>query len=214
MIETILFDLDGTLMDTSEGLILSINDTINHFGLDELSIEKKRTFIGPPIIKSFKETYNLSDEKATEISNYFRDIYKNTYLYKAKVYDGIYELLDNLKKSGKKIAVATYKRDDYAKMILNQFEISKYCDFIQGADFDNNLSKSDIVKICIDELKANKETTVLIGDSMNDLIGAGENNIDFIAVTYGFGKFSEKENIKEVDNVPELLKYITIEDNL
>lgn len=208
MIETVIFDLDGTLMDTSEGLILSINDTINRFGLNDLSIEKKRTFIGPPIIKSFKETYNLSDEKATEISNYFRDIYKNTYLYQAKVYDGIYELLDILKKSGKKIAVATYKRDDYAKMILNHFNISKYCDFIQGADFENKLSKSDIVKICIDELKANKKSTVLIGDSMNDLIGARESNIDFIAVTYGFGKFSEKENIKQVDSADKLIEYI------
>lgn len=207
MIETVIFDLDGTLMDTSEGLLMSIDDTINYFGLDDLSIEKKRTFIGPPIIKSFKETYNLSDEKATEISNYFRDIYKNIYLYQAKVYDDIYELLDILKESGKKIAVATYKRDDYAKMILEYFNISQYCDFIQGADFENKLSKSDIVRICIDELKSSKISTVLIGDSMNDLIGAKENDIDFIAVTYGFGKFNNKKDIKQINNINELIEY-------
>lgn len=206
MYKTVLFDLDGTLMDTSEGLVCSIDDTIDFFNLTPLSMEIKKSFIGPPVIKSFKKTYNLTDEKSIEISNYFREIYKNKYLLKAKVYDGIFELLDLLRENNKKIAIATYKRDDYAKMLLSHFKIDKYCDFIQGADFENRLTKSDIVKICIDELKADTSNTVLIGDSISDFIGAKENNIDFIGVSYGFGIFDKNLKVINKNSVNELME--------
>ena len=188
MYKAVLFDLDGTLLDTSEGILRSIDDTLDHFNLPQLSEEHKRNFIGPPIMHSFKETYNLTDEKAVQTSNYFRDIYKDIHLIRAVIYKGIIDVLSFLSEKGIRIAVATYKRNDYAKTLLKHFDISKFCDYILGSDYDNKLSKTDIVNKCLKALNIlNPAQAVLVGDTNSDALSAKQCGIDFIAVSYGFG---------------------------
>ncbi len=194
MIKNVIFDLDGTLLDTSEGILLSVEHTVKELGYRELTLEEKLSFIGPPVQVSLKRLYGISDEEAQRGAGVFRDFYKGDALLKAKPYDGIYDLCRTLKEEGVRMAVATYKREDYALRLLKHYDFDKYCDPMHGADHNNVLKKEDIIMMCMEEMGAKKEDCVLIGDTDNDARGAMHAGIPFIAVTYGFG-FKDKESI-------------------
>lgn len=183
-----VFDVDGTLLDTTEGVLSSVKYTIDHFGFEPLSEQKLKKFIGPPIQNSFAHAYGLSGDILQEIAGVFRERYKDEDLLKAKPYDGIYEAMDMLADKGVKIAVATYKRQDYAEKILHHFGFDRYTEIMYGADHENKLKKRDIIEKCIkDSGISDYSSVVMIGDSDNDAIGAQDIGVNFIAVTYGFG---------------------------
>ena len=195
MIKNVIFDLDGTLLDTSEGILLSVEHTVKALKYGELTLEQKLSFIGPPVQVSLKRLYGLSDEEAQRGAGVFREFYKEKALLKAKPYEGIYDLCGTLKDMGVRMAVATYKREDYALKLLKHYDFDKYCDPMHGADNNNVLKKEDIVMMCVNEMGAKKEECVLVGDTDNDAKGAMEAGIPFIAVTYGFG-FRDQDDLK------------------
>ncbi|MCQ2291987.1 MAG: HAD hydrolase-like protein [Bacteroidales bacterium] len=197
---TIIFDLDGTLLDTTEGIVESVRYTIGQMKLPELSDAQLLSFIGPPVQISFVNHYGLSEEEAQRISTIFRTYYKEKALLKAKPYEGIFELLKQLKDAGKRLAVATYKREDYALMILKHFGFDRYFDVMRGADDKNQLKKVDIVNLCISEMNGLKDNAVLVGDTLHDAIGAQEAGVDFLGVTYGFG-FTSREDVDKYPNI-------------
>lgn len=213
MIKNVIFDLDGTLLDTSEGVIESAKYAAKQMGYNELDYQTMLTFVGPPIQNSFKKHYGCTEEEAQRAANIFRDYYKNEALLLAKPYDGIYDLCELLKSKGIKMAVATYKREDYALTLLKHFGFDKYCNPMHGADNNNILKKEDIVRMCRQEMCANEEDCVLVGDTDNDAKGAANANIQFIAVTYGFG-FKTENDLKDypyigiADNPVDVLRYI------
>lgn len=196
-----VFDVDGTLLDTTEGVLSSVKYTIEHFGFEPLSEQRLKKFIGPPIQNSFADAYGLSGDILQEIASVFRNRYKDVDLLKAKPYDGIYEAMDSLVKKDVKIAVATYKRQDYAERILRHFGFDRYTDIMYGADHENKLKKRDIIEKCIrDSGISDYSSAVMIGDSDNDAIGARDIGVSFIAVTYGFG-FDNAADAMEFPNV-------------
>ena len=212
MIKAVLFDLDGTLLDTSEGILDSVSHTISQLGYESLPVETILKFVGPPIQNSLITYLGLTLEDAQKGANIFREFYKNNALYKASLYPGIKELLVTLKNKGVKIGVATYKREDYAIDLLRYFGIAEYCDVMHGADNENRLTKSDIVAICINELLEDKSEVFLVGDTEHDAKGAQESEIGFIAVTWGFG-YTECSQIEYpyvaiVDNPVDILEYV------
>lgn len=187
MIKAVLFDLDGTLLDTSEGIMDSVRYTIDTLGYSPLPSESLLKFVGPPIQNSLMTQIGLSSEEAQKGATIFRDYYKSKALFKAKVYSGIIDILEYLNKNDILIGVATYKREDYAIDLLKFFKIAEYCNVIHGADNYNQLTKADIVELCVSELGVAKEEMVLIGDTEHDAKGAKGAGIKFIAVTWGFG---------------------------
>ena len=193
MIKGVLFDLDGTLVDTSKGIMESVRYTLRALKLPELPVESLLKFVGPPIQNSFIDFLGLSTEEAQNAANIFRDYYKSKALFEADVYSGIFELLDYLKHKDIKIGIATYKREDYAKQLLDYLNISPYCDVIHGGDNENRLRKSDIVALCCGELGCGLSELVLVGDTVHDAEGARQAGISFIAVTWGFGY--KKKNV-------------------
>lgn len=195
MYKAVIFDLDGTLLDTSLGIISSVKYAIKKNGYDELDNETMNSFIGPPIQKSFARVYGVSKEEADKVAADFRNHYSTVDLFKAELYNDIIKLLKLLKSKNIKIGVATYKREDYAKKLLDEFGITPYCDSIIGSDFEGKLTKSDIINLCIEELYEPKGNVVMVGDTVHDLDGAKNINVDFIAVTYGFG-FKPNEEIE------------------
>ena len=211
--KAILFDLDGTLLDTTDGVLESAIYAAMQLGYPELPHEIMLKFVGPPIQNSFIKYYNCDEIKAQQAANVFRRYYKDKALLKAKYYDGIIEVLKELKTRGRKIAVATYKREDYAIVLLRHFGIAEYCDSMHGADNFNKLTKADIVNICIDEMNEPKEEVVLIGDTEHDAIGANKAGVSFLGVTYGFG-FKSDADVNEFNNIgcantpKEILNYI------
>lgn len=192
----VIFDLDGTLMDTSIGVLKSVKYTIDKMKFEELSEEELRLFIGPPIQNSFRNKYRLDDNKTNEAALMFRNSYKEKFLYDAEVYPGVIELLSYLRSNNILTMVATYKREDYTLMLLEHFGLNKYFDFIKGSDMEGQLTKTDIVNLCIEKSGQNKDNIVLIGDTKHDELGAKEAKIDFIAVTYGFG-FKKGEKVED-----------------
>lgn len=188
-----IFDLDGTLLDTSKGIISSVKKVITDNNLKELSTNELLSFIGPPIQNSFGKYYELDTQQCQKLAEKFRNIYKDSFLYEATPYEGIYELLQLLTNNNVKFAVATYKREDYALQLLEHFGFDKYSDNLHGADNNNVLKKKDIIEICISNSNvSDRNEIVYIGDTASDLNAAKETNVSFIGVNYGFG-FKEVE---------------------
>ena len=196
-----VFDLDGTLLDTTRGVLDAVKYTIEKMGYHELSKERLASFIGPPIQDSFAAAYGLSGPVLQELATVFRDRYKGPDLLKAEPYEGIYELCQGLIDRGIEPAVATYKREDYAVTLLKHFGFGNYMKIMHGADHENRLKKQDIIRMCIAEAGVTDlRRVVMIGDTLHDAAGAEKLGVDFIAVTYGFG-FHEEKDLDGVSNV-------------
>ena len=190
-----IFDLDGTLLDTSQGVLNAAKAVIIEKGWIMPNAEILRSFIGPPIQDSFAKHYKLTEQDAKEAAGVFRKYYKEKHLLEAISYDGIYDTFDFLISQGIKVAVATYKREDYAQKVLCHFGFDKYTELLYGSDFEGKLKKVDIIKKVIhDSNVQNYEEIVMIGDSYHDALGAEQIPVDFIGVTYGFD-FRTKEDV-------------------
>lgn len=216
--DLVIFDVDGTLLDTTEGVLSAIDYAIKKHHLPGLSVEQLYTFIGPPIQKSLKAHYNLDDTAIQAVAETFRERYKDVDLLKATPYDGIYEVLDSLKKRGIQLAVATYKRHDYALDILKHFQFDTYTNILYGADNFNKLKKCDIIRKCISDANSeNLSKILMIGDSDNDAVAALEAGVDFLGVTYGFG-FKSQQDVETFNAIGsastplEILQYCSREE--
>ena len=203
--QAVLFDLDGTLLDTSEGILSSVKYTIDVMGFEPIEEDYFETFIGPPIQHTLQKIYHLDDATRDKAAAVFREHYSTVDLCKAKLYDGVLETLSELKKNGIKIAVATYKREDYAKKILDEFGVSPFCDWIQGSDFVGKLTKADIIELCLQNLNVDKNKVLMVGDTEHDLIGASQAGVDFLAVTFGFGFKKISLKTRRISAISELL---------
>lgn len=196
-----IFDLDGTLLDTAEGIYSSVGYVIKKLGLGDVSDEVMRSFIGPPMQTSFSRVFGMEKKDADAAADMFRNRYKESDLFLARPYDGIFETIEKLKHAGIRSAVATYKRQDYAEKILTHFGFDRVCEVMCGADFAGKLSKRDIIENAMKDLGvADRTRAVMIGDSDNDAIGAAQLGVPFIAVTYGFG-FADEDAAGEFSNI-------------
>ena len=213
--DLVIFDLDGTLLDTTEGVLSSVKYTIQKMGFEPLDDKALSTFIGPPIQDSFAKAYGLEGPILQEIATVFRNRYSTMeYLIQATPYEGIYQLLEQLRQRGIQTAVATYKREDYALTLLKHYHFDRYMDIMYGGDHENKLKKKDIIEKCIvtagiDDLSR----VVMIGDTVSDVIGAKGIGVDFLGVTYGFG-FTTAADVMEhpssvgsADRALDLLPY-------
>lgn len=213
--DLVIFDLDGTILDTTQGVLAAVKYTIKQMNFEMLPDEQLATFIGPPIQESFAKAYNLSGDILQKIATIFRNQYKDYDLLKATPYLGIFDLLSQLQKNKIATAVATYKREDYALTLLKCFEFNKYMASMHGADHENRLRKQDIIQMCIDETGIHdKRRVVMVGDTIHDAIGAEKLGIDFIGVTYGFGFKSLGEsttvpNVGFVEKTTDIMKLVT-----
>lgn len=185
----VIFDVDGTLLDTSEGVLNAVRFTIEKAGLPALSEDVLKTFIGPPIQDSFEKAYKIENKKyLQELAGIFRGRYKDFELLKAYPYEGIYKVFDRLLAVGIKPAIATYKREDYARIVIRHFGFDKYTDIIFGADHENKLKKKDIIRKCLEAYgQLASEEAIMVGDTEHDAIAARQLGMDFLGVTYGFG---------------------------
>ena len=187
MIKAILWDLDGTLLDTTEGVKFAVKKTISQLNLHDLDSRVLDSFVGPPMQESFMKHYGMEANRALEVANLFRKIYKEESLFKAKLYPNTLETLATLKERGFLMGIATNKSHDNAVAIVDYFGIASFCDYVLGSDLSGKLKKADIIAKCLNQLKVTSKDTVYIGDSIYDLEGAEKQGIHFIGVDYGFG---------------------------
>lgn len=191
--EYILFDLDGTITDSGEGITKSVQYALKHFGITEDNLSDLNKFIGPPLKDSFKRFYNFDDEKAEMGLIKYREYYAEKGIYENSLYEGIVEVFEALKKKDKKIILATSKPEVYANEILKYFKVDNYFTFTAGADFEETrVNKGDVIKYALNEAKiSDLSKVVMVGDREHDIIGAKENNIKSIGVLYGYGDVIE-----------------------
>lgn len=193
--DIILFDLDGTLLDTKKGILLAVAETIKKYERKIPNQTVLEGMIGPPIQVSFKNLYGISDADAMGMANVFRKIYmEDDYLLQAEPYAGINDLLESLIQDGIKVGIATYKREDYAKRLLCEKGFNKFTDFMYGSDFSGMMKKADIIQKCLNDIGCvDLSKSVYIGDGDSDGKGANEVGMNFIGVTYGFGFKSARD---------------------
>lgn len=192
---TVFFDLDGTLVDSGEGVRNSVEYALKKFGIEVENKDSLSCFIGPPLTVSFKTFYGFDDENADRGVAYYREYYKDKGIFEGYVYDGIEETLKRLKAAGKKVMVATSKPEEYAKRVLEKFGIAKYFDFIAGATMDEKTraNKIEIMQYAFDSCGASPSDTIMVGDRLFDIEGAKHFGMECIAVLYGYGSKEEFE---------------------
>lgn len=213
-----IFDLDGTLMNTSSGIFTTANWTMKQLGKPvETDLKQLSKFVGPPLNECFKVTYDLEDnliEKACEI---YREGYEKHGKHLAIPYDGISKLLENLNANNIVCCVATMKYEEPARDMIIEQDLDKYFKLVYGSDIDGKKTKTSIITQLLKDLKIDKSDAVLIGDTLHDSIGAKGAGVDFIGVTYGFGFNNETKKDKDMialcSNPHEILKEI-IKNNL
>lgn len=190
----LLFDLDGTLTDPKEGITKSVQYALNKFEIYE-DCENLIPFIGPPLLDSFMDFYNFDEEKANLAIKYYRERFSRVGLFENSPIDGIIDVLKKLKESGYVMAVATSKPTDFAVPICDKFKLSEYFDLILGSELDGRRSKkSEVISEVLKRLNASPDEAIMIGDRKHDIIGAKENNMDSIGVTFGYAKDGELED--------------------
>ncbi len=195
--KNILFDLDGTITNSGEGIVNSVIYALNKLGIAETDIKKLEKFIGPPLKDSFKEYYGMDSERQVMAVQYYREYYHVKGIYENRVYDGVKELLQKLIEDGKIVILATSKPQIYAEQIIKYFDLDKLFFYIKGSNIDGSKTdKKEIIGEIISELNLKREESLMIGDRKFDIKGAKENEIDSIGVLYGYGNREELENEK------------------
>lgn len=195
--QVVLFDLDGTVIDSSEGIFNSIDYVFKELSIDvqERSILQK--FIGPSLASSFRKFCGMNDEQANHAVKIYREYYKTKGILECSVYDGLENLLKLLKQQDKKIGLATKKPEPYAIEIMKTKNLLPYFDCICGSSLaETDDDKSHIILRCAQKLSnENLDSVVHIGDTYYDVIGAKHANVECIGVLYGFG--TEQELLDE-----------------
>ena len=193
MYQNILFDLDGTLTDPGMGITNSVIYALKKFKIDVEDRTSLYRFIGPPLKGSFEEFYGFSEEQSELAVQYYREYFKKQGMLENEVYDGIPELLKQLREKNKTLIVATSKPEPFTLEILRHFQLLDYFNFVAGATMDDTRNKkSDIIRYALESCHiTDKSTAVMIGDRKHDIIGAKENGLDSIGVLFGYGDYEE-----------------------
>lgn len=195
MYKNVFFDLDGTITDSAEGILNSVEYALKKLGITNYERSKLYGFIGPPLMVSFGEFFGLSEEKCKEGVRLYREYYSKKGIYENRLYDGIIPLLEKLKAAGINIVLATSKPHEFAEEILHYFGIAQYFDHIAAAEMNGKRNeKSEIIAYALEISGAEKSKTVMVGDRRFDVLGAKAMGISSIGVLYGFG--TEDEIIK------------------
>lgn len=206
MKKSILFDLDGTLTDSGEGIINCAKMTLERFGLPIPSPDELRTFVGPPLGDSFIK-YGVPADRVEEAIAVFRSRYLPIGKFENHPYPGIQELLETLKAQGHKLYVATSKPEVTAVEVLEHFNLASFFDRICGATFDQSrVSKSDVIAFLLEQIGADTDA-VMVGDTAFDVTGAAAHGIPTIGVSWGYGKVADmkKAGAAAIADTPEML---------
>lgn len=211
-IDLILFDVDGTMTDSSEGITKSVQYALEQYGIIEPDLNELRKFIGPPLIDSFMNYYGFSKEEAIEARRIFNVRYQPIGWKENHPYPGIEQVLEALEKEGIMMGVATSKPEDVANRVLEHFDLKKYFSVICAAPNNGlNGEKPGRIRAAIEEAKklgCKAKNPIMIGDTRFDVLGAHECAIPCVGVTWGFaveGEFESCNTEYVVSTMEELL---------
>jgi phosphoglycolate phosphatase len=208
----VLFDLDGTITNSSEGIINSIQFALNKMGLHEDDKEKLRSYVGPSLKQTFLQNYFPNGELYKEAIAHYRTYYADKGIYENELYEGITNVLDEIKKKGGQIALSTAKPTYFAKIILEHFNINKYFDVVVGSHLrGTRTDKKEIIFETLDQLGLpDPKNCYMIGDREYDIVGAKHHKLNTIGVEYGYAPVGELEAIAPNYIVSKPLEIINV----
>ncbi len=205
--KTILFDLDGTLTDSAEGIINCCILALEHFGLPIPDRDTMRVFVGPPLHDTFVK-FGVPVDQADKAVEVFRSRYFTVGKFENAPYPGIPELLQSLKEHGHKLLIATSKPETLAFEITKKFGLYDYFDMICGATLDRSrVNKDDVIAYLLEQ-NGTTENMIMVGDTAFDVTGAAAHKIPTIGVSWGYGEDQDMLNAGAVAiayNTEELL---------
>ncbi len=189
--DTLLFDLDGTLTDSTEGIIKCLVHALERMGYEVPRDMNK--FLGPPLYRSFAEFCGMDSEQVNEAVRIFRERYSAVGLFENRVYGGIPEMLDRLAKGGKRIMVATSKPEVYAVRIFDRFGLSPFFEIVGGANINGTRNdKDEVIEYVLEKAGISDRSKVLmIGDRKQDVLGAHKTGLKCMGILWGFGSLEE-----------------------
>ncbi len=195
----VIFDFDGTVVDTGEGILKSLQYSFKEMGREVPDLSDLKKFIGPPIHYSFTTFYDVKEEEVDLYIKKYRERYREKGIYEASVYEGMVELLDNLRKNGIKIGIASSKPESLIYNVADYLKITDKFDVIVGVQTDNSKhsTKAHLVLEAIEKLGAEyKKKVLMVGDRKFDLEGAAGAGVDSCGVLWGYGNEEEFKEYK------------------
>ncbi|MBP3660043.1 MAG: HAD-IA family hydrolase [Oscillospiraceae bacterium] len=212
MIETVLFDLDGTLTDSGLGITKGVQYALGQLGYAVPPRESLFSFIGPPLHKSFQRHCGVDEAGAAEAVRQFRVYYNEMGgILENEVYPGVRELLRDLRAAGKRLMVATSKPQAAAEKVMRHFGLDEFVPEIIGGTDDTRNTKGKVIAYALREYGVDPATAIMVGDREHDILGAAENNIPAIGITWGYGDRAELETAGAeavFDTPAETVQYI------
>lgn len=213
MYKAIFFDLDGTLTESGEGITKSVQYALEKIGKPEEDLEKLKVFVGPPLMEQFMKYAGVDEATGRKAVEFYRERYEVKGIYENHPYESVEEMLQELKRKGYILAVASSKPEYYVTQILDYFKLSSYFDVVVGSEMNGaRTSKSEVIEEALKRINMSdkRNEVLMVGDKEHDVLGARAAGLDCAAVAYGYGtqeELTEANPLKIVDSVDELLHF-------
>lgn len=209
----LFFDLDGTLTDPMQGITRAVQYALRHFGIEVGDPATLCPFIGPPLRNSFREFYDMSDAEAEAAVAKYREYYAPKGIFENTLYEGIPQLLADLRAGGATLVMATSKPTHFAEQIARHFGFADDFTLISGSTPDGSRdSKAEVIRYALAALSiADTRQAVMIGDRRFDIEGAAATGLDSIGVLWGYGSREELEAARPTclaHDIPALRKLL------
>ena len=190
MPKSILFDLDGTLTDSGEGIMNCAALALERLGIPIPPRDALRVFVGPPLHDTFRQ-FGVPEDQVDEAIRIYRSRYVPVGKFENTPYPGIRELLEKLRAQGNRLYVATSKPEEMAVEVLEHFDLAHFFDHICGASLDRSRIAKDAVISYLLQLHGADGQMVMVGDTVFDVLGAVAHGIPAVGVAWGYGSVEE-----------------------
>ena len=213
MYKAIFFDLDGTLTESGEGITKSVQYALEKLGKPEEDLDKLRVFIGPPLMEQFMKYADIDATEARRAVEYYRERYAVKGIFENRPYDGVENLLRELKGRGYILAVASSKTEYYVTKIMDYFNLISYFEVVVGSEMNGaRTSKTEVIEEALKRLNMSdrRKEVLMVGDKEHDVLGARAAGLACVAVGYGYGTKEEltaAQPLKIVASIEELLRF-------
>lgn len=209
----VIFDFDGTVTDTGEGILKSLAYSFEQMGQPVPDLSDLKKFIGPPIHYSYVTFYNVPEDEVAEYIRKYRERYRKIGIFECFVYDGMRQTLESLRSQGIKTGIASSKPIKLVYDVMEHLGLTGLFDAVVGTQFDDSshAGKTDLVLECMQKLGAVRERTLMVGDRYFDIDGAKGAGVDSVGVIYGYGsreEFEEHNATYIIEKPQELLEIV------